>query len=118
MLDGRHDLTVCGIVTFEFVRHQPTWFTTLAFQEAMKEADRGLLVASALHENINGIAILVDRSSQILLFAMDGHKYFIKMPRITESALAFFEFTRVDRPKLLTPLANRFIGHRDAALGE
>jgi hypothetical protein len=32
VLDGRHDLTVCGITASQFIGHQPSGFTALAFQ--------------------------------------------------------------------------------------
>ena len=71
-----------------------------------------------LHENINGIAVLVHGTPQIMSFPLDGHKHFIQMPRITKTTLSLLQFPRIGRPKLLTPLANGFIGDRDASFGE
>ncbi len=66
VLDGRHDLSVGGVITTEFVRKEPMWFFTLAFQQAAKEAFRSLFVASALHQNINGVAILIDGTPKVV----------------------------------------------------
>ncbi len=71
-----------------------------------------------LHENINGIAVLVHGTPQIMSFPLDGHKHFIQMPRITKTTLSFLELACVWRPKFLTPLANGFIGDGDAAFGQ
>ena len=71
-----------------------------------------------LHENINGIAVLVHGTPQIMSFPLDGHKHFIQMPRITKTTLSLLQFPRIGRPKLLAPLANGFIGDSDASFGE
>ncbi len=42
VLDGRHDLSVGGVITTEFVRKEPAGFASLAFDQAAKEADGGV----------------------------------------------------------------------------
>ena len=107
-----------GVIALEFVGHQPTWFTALAFEETAKEAFCSLPIASALHQDINGIAILIDGPPQILVFPLDGDKHFVEVPRVAEPSLSLFEFSRIGRSKLLTPLANRFICDGDPTFGE
>jgi hypothetical protein len=77
-----------------------------------------MFVASALHHHINGGAILIDRASHILLFPVNGDTDFIKVPYRTQATLTLLQFPRIGRPKLLVPLANGFIGDRDASFGE
>ncbi len=91
---------------------------TLAFQQVAEEAHRRMCIASALHQHINGIAVLIHGSPEILRFALDGHKHFIKMPRITETTLSFLQFPRIGWPKLSAPLTNSFIGDGDATFGQ
>ena len=77
-----------------------------------------MFVASALHHNINGGAILIDRASHILLFPVNGDTDFIEVPGLTQATLTLLQFPRIGQPKLLVPLANGFIGDRDASFGE
>ncbi len=73
MLDGRHDGPVCGGAAFEFIDYHPARLTALAFQLAAEEVRSRLLIASALHQNIKGIAILIHGSPEILRFSFDEH---------------------------------------------
>ena len=61
VLDRRHHGSMRSAITFEFVGHQPTRLTTLAFDQATKEAHSRLFVAPTLHKNINGIPVLINR---------------------------------------------------------
>ncbi len=72
MLDSRHGCAMCRAITFEFVGHQPPRLTTLAFDQATKEAFGRLLVASSLYENIYRIAVLIDRAPEIVLFPLES----------------------------------------------
>ena len=104
--------TVCRNVRTD---PQSAGLTALAFAETAKEAHRRLLVASPLHQDINRVAVLVDRSPQIRLFALDAHTPFIKMPRITKSTLSLLHCPCVCRSKLPAPLANGVVGDGDAS---
>ncbi len=115
---GRHDRAVRGGVALEFVGHQPSWFTALAFEEMAKEAFGRLFISPMLHENINRVAVLVHGPPQIVLLPLNRDKDFIKVPGISQTPLALFQLARILRPKLLTPLSNRFIGDGDAPFGE
>lgn len=71
-----------------------------------------------LHQHINDIAVLIDRPIQIVSLSLNGHKDFVDVPHITQPLLALCEFSSLVRPKLLTPLANGFIGHRDSTFSQ
>jgi hypothetical protein len=118
VLDRRHDVTMCGVITAEFVGDEPAGFPTLAFNQAAEEPDRRVLVAAALHQNIDRIAILIDRAPQIVLCALNGDNRFIEVSGIAQAALALFQFPRIRGAKLQAPLSNGFVGHDDAAFGE
>ena len=115
VLDRWHHGPMRGIITSQCIGDPPAGLTAVAFEETAKEAHRRLLVASPLHQDINRVAVLVDRSPQILLFALDEHKHFIKMPRITESTLSLLHCPRVCRSKLPAPLATGFVGDGEAS---
>jgi len=103
------------VVTSEFVGHQPAWFMALTFEQATKEANRRVFVASALDENINRITVLVHSSSRIVTLSLNGDTYFIKVLGIPQATLSFLELVCIDRTKLLTPLANGFVGDGDVS---
>ncbi len=90
----------------------------MAFDQATKKPFSRTLIAAALHQNINAIAVLIDGTPQILALPLDGHKDFVDMPGIPQPSLSFFKFTRLGRPKLLTPLADRFIRNGDTTFGQ
>jgi len=114
VLDRWHHGPMRGIIISQFIGDHPAGLTALAFAETAKEAHRRLLVASPLHQASNHVAVLVDRSPQILLFALEGHKHFIKMPRITQPTLSRLQCPRVRRSTLPAPWANGFVGDGDA----
>ncbi len=54
-----------GIIASELVGHQPPGFSPLAFDETAEKPFGRTLIATALHENINAIAVLIDGTPQI-----------------------------------------------------
>ena len=71
-----------------------------------------------MHQNSNGIAVLIHGPPPILAFSLNSDKDFVEGPDVTEAALAFLEFPSIGWAKLLTPLTNGFVGYRDASFGE
>jgi len=116
--DGRHDRAMSGAIASEFVGHQPPGFSPLAFEKTVEKAFSRTLIAAALHQNINDIAVLINRTPQILPFPLNCDKDFVDVPGIAQASLLVFEFSSIVRPKLLTPLPNGLIGHRDATFGQ
>jgi len=115
VLDRGHHGPMRGIITSQFIGDHPAGLTALTFAETATEAPRRLLVASPLRQDINRVAVLVDRSPQILLFALEGHKHFIKMPRITKSTLSLLQYPRVRRSTLPAPWAKGCVGDGEAS---
>jgi hypothetical protein len=61
---------------------------------------------------------LIHGPPQILAFSLNGDKDFVEVLGITEVALAFLGFLSIGWSKLLTPLTNGFVCHRDVSFGE
>ena len=72
MLDPGHDLPLGRGVAFQLVGDQHTRGSTLLLEELAQQAFGGLLVASALDENIENKAVLVDGTPQPILFPGDA----------------------------------------------
>ena len=118
MLNGRHDRSMSGVIAFEFVGVEPTGFAPLAFDQAAKEAGRGFFIPSSLHQDINGVAILIDRTPEILMLPVNGDDRFIEVPGIAQATLSFLQSSRIGGPKLQAPASYRFVGHDDAPFSQ
>jgi hypothetical protein len=74
VLDRGHDLTLCGAVAGQLVRDQEARCPHLRLQQVLaQQALGGLLVPSALHENVEHEDVLIDRSPEPMLLAGDRH---------------------------------------------
>lgn len=108
------------------VRCAASWLLSLSI---ISQRDSGLSVSSGksvrlffvvsrLHQNSNGVAVLICGPPQILVFSLNGKKDFVEVPGAIEAAMAFLEFLSIGWAKLLPLLTNGFVGHRDASFGE
>ena len=87
-----HDRPMSRIITSEFIGDQLSRFTSLAFEKTAEKAFSRTLIATALHENINAIAVLIDGTPQILALPLNGDKDFVDMPRIAQAPCGFLRF--------------------------
>jgi hypothetical protein len=62
-----------------------------------------------LDENVDHVAVLIDRAPQILLSAADPYEHLVEVPRISQAALATLGSARVSGSELQTPASNGFI---------
>lgn len=112
-----HDRTMSSIITSKYMGAQPSRFTSLAFEKTAEKAFSRTLIATELHGNIKANAVLIDGTPQILELPLNGEKDFVDRPRLAQAALPFFEFSSRVRSKILAPLPNGLIGHRDTTFG-
>jgi hypothetical protein len=71
-----------------------------------------------LDEDVDHVAVLIHRTPEILPLAVDCHEDFVQEPRIPETVLPSFQFSRIFRTELPAPSANRFVRHSDPSFGE
>ncbi len=71
-----------------------------------------------MDENVDEITVLIDGTPQVLPTAADGDEDLVEMPDIAEPPLALLELRGVAWAELSTPLANRFVGDDNSALGQ
>ena len=90
----------------------------MAAQQSSKEPFRGALIAVRLHQDVDHVAVLIHRTPQILLLAVDSNEDLVQVPSIAEAALAPLQFSSIVRTELLTPVPNRFVRDNDSAFGE
>lgn len=82
MLDSWQNLALGGSITLQLIGDDYTWDITQSLEQLTEEFLRGLLIAAALHQNVQDVAVLIDRPSEIAPLALDGQKHFIKVPFI------------------------------------
>ena len=80
----------------------------MAFEKTAEKAFSRTLIATALHENINAIAVLIDGTPQILALPLNGDKDFVDMPRIAQAALPFCELARIRLDQTFETTGERF----------
>ncbi|MDR4485189.1 MAG: hypothetical protein R3B95_18630 [Nitrospirales bacterium] len=89
----------------------------MAFEQVMGKAFGCSLIAAVFHENINNIAVLIDRTPEAFWLTFDRDKAFVAMPGIPQPPLLFLKLGCIVRPEILTPLTDSFIGGRDSTFG-
>ena len=113
--DRRHGGPNSGAIASQFVRHQPVGFTPLSLQQPAKEAFGCTPIPPGLDEDVEHVAILVDRSPEILPPALNRDEELVQVPRIAEATFSPLEPASVFGAELPTPLADRLIGDGDSA---
>ena len=73
-----------------------------------------MLVATALHENIEDIAILIHRPPEVMALAMYREEYLVQVPLVAWLGSPATPLIGVCLAKLPAPLADGFIGHDGA----
>ena len=112
-----HHLALCCGIALQFVGNHVVRRTALALQQPVEEALRRLRILSFLHENIDGIAVLVDRAPKVPGFAVDCDDMdFVQEPDIAQTPSSFAKAARIDWAEANAPDANGFVAHGDAAL--
>ncbi len=118
MDDGRPHRSVRRAIASQLVGDQPPRRATLPLQQFAEEAFGGFPITVRLDENIHHVTILINGAPEILTPALDRHEDLVQVPRIAEATLPTLQATSVLRTKLEAPKPDRFVGNRDAALGE
>src|SRR5262245_29682803 len=116
MLHPGQDLALRRTVALQLVRNDDARHVLQALQQLTEKLLRRLLVAAALHEDIEDVVVLVDGAPEVMALTIDGQKDLIQVPLVTWLGASVLQLIGVRLPKLETPLANSLMGHRDAAL--
>ena len=118
MGDGRHDRSVRSPVAAQLVGDQSHGLTLLALPQLAKKACGSPAVAMRLDEDIDDVAILIDGAPEIVPPSLDGDEDLVQVPSVAQPALSTLEPASVCRTERDAPQPDRFVGHREAALGQ
>jgi hypothetical protein len=72
MFYARENLTLRGPVAFEFIRDDHPRHVRESFEQLPEELLRRLLVPTALHEDVEHVAVLVDGPPEIMALTIGG----------------------------------------------
>jgi hypothetical protein len=67
-----------------------------------------------LDENIQDVAILIDRPPQVMPFAVDGQKHLIQVPLVARPGPAASELMGIRLSEFPAPLPDRLVGDDDS----
>ena len=113
---GHHFALCCGI-TPQFVGKHVVRRTAFTLQQPVEEALRRLRILSFLHENIVGVAVLVDRAPKVSALAVERDDMdFVHEPDIAQTPSTFAKAARIEWAEANAPDANGLVAHGDAAL--
>src|SRR5215468_2247376 len=76
-------LALRGAVALQLVRNDDARHVQQALQQFAEKLLRRLLVASALHEDIEDVVVLVDRAPEVMTLTINREKYLIQVPLVT-----------------------------------
>src|SRR5258708_916064 len=116
MLHARQDLAFGRAIALQFISNDHSRDVLQPFEKLAEELFCGVLAASALHQNIKHVAILINSSPQIVGFAVDFQVHLVHMPCISAARTATAQLVGIHLPKLKAPLTHSFIRHDDSAL--
>ena len=69
-------------IALELIGDEPPWYIRQPFEEFAKEPFGRSLIATGLDQDIENIAMVIDRPPEVVPLAMNGQKYLIQMPLI------------------------------------
>src|ERR1700752_2314463 len=115
VLNAGYNLPLGGAIAAQLVGDQHTGRSQVLLEQLAEQALGGLLVATALHEDVENEPLLVDRAPEPMLLAGDGDDDLIQVPLVAALGRAPPNAVGELAAKFQTPLPDRLIGHRDAA---
>jgi len=77
-----------------------------------------LVVPPFLNQDVNGIAILVYGSPEVVKFPLNLNKHLIKVPIVTQAGASLLYGPGVFWPEVVAPLTDGFIGDNDSTFGQ
>src|ERR1700741_1810295 len=82
VLPAGPNLPLGGAIAAQLVGDQHTGRSQVLLEQFAEQALGGLLVATALHEDVENESLLVDRAPEPMLLAGDGKDDFIQVPLV------------------------------------
>jgi hypothetical protein len=90
----------------------------LFLEELAHEAEGRMLVAPALNQHIENLALMIDGAPQVHPLSGNPDHHLVEVPAIARAWAAPPQLSCDPQPELQNPALHRFIGNINAALGQ
>ncbi len=118
MLHARQDLTFRGTIGPEFIGHDHSRRVAQTLQQLAKEALGRLLVATALDQDVEHVAMLINGSPQIMEFASDTNEHFIQEPSVSGLRPPPLQRFGIGASEAQAPFTDSLVADHDASRRE
>jgi hypothetical protein len=114
MCDAGQDCPLCRAIALQLGGHHHPRHVLAPFEEPAEELLRSVLLAAALPQEIQAVAVLIHRPPEVVALALDGEKDLIEMPCVTGLRTPIAELMGSRLAEFATPFPNRFVRDADA----
>ena len=114
----RNQFPVSDTVTSRFISHDFPGLAAMASQYPFEEPICSSPVTFFLQIHVNHFTVLICRSPQVMLLAVDLNENVIDVERVAVASVFSFQSTEVYETKLDTPKTNRFSADSDSSFGK
>src|SRR5262245_13061387 len=108
-------LTLGRAIALQFVRNDDARNVCEALEQLAKKLLRRVLIAPALHQDIENVVVLIDGAPQVMPLTIHCQKHFVQVPLVARPSAPVTELIGVGLPKFPTPFADSLVRHDDAA---
>jgi hypothetical protein len=115
MLHRRHQLAVSDLIAGQLVGHNHPRHLPQAVEQPTEKPLSRHRVAPRLHQDVEHVAVLVDRAPQLTGSAVDLDKNLVEVPLVAGAGSAPAQLVGIVRPELGTPGADRLVADHDTA---
>ena len=116
MLYSRQEFAFRRSITLEFISDNHAGNVMQLFKELAEKSLGGFLVAAALDQDIEHIAMLIYRSPEIMGLPIDFEKDLVQMAFVATTRASSPQFVGIGLPKCEAPLPDCFIGEDNSTL--
>src|SRR5258706_1800978 len=94
VLHARQKLAFGSSIPLELISNNYTRHIRQPFEKFAEKSLRRMLMASALHENIQHMAVLIHRSPEGMFFPTNGRHHLVHMPFVATARTVTTQFIR------------------------
>jgi hypothetical protein len=115
VFDRAKNRAVRGAVAGELVGDQDTGYICQTLEQPTEEPLGRRGVAPGLDQDVQHIAVLVNRPPQVADLSPDGDEHLVEVPLISRTGPATAQLVGIGLAELATPLPDRLVGHHNPA---
>jgi hypothetical protein len=115
MLNPAQDLLLCSSIARKLVANQHAWDLLTALEQLAKAFLGSSFVPTALHQDIEYISMLINRTPEIVQLGSDFEQDLVKMRIIAGLGPASAQLVRVVLAEWTAALPDGLVGERDAS---